>query len=103
MFLQRYVSLTIPVAVICLFTASNVIAQSTAGRFSGTVTDPSGTSVPQVRVTALNTETGQKLVETTNMQGQFVLYPLAPGTYDVTAQKEGFTTFALSGLKVDVS
>jgi hypothetical protein len=90
-------------ATICFFAAPCLLAQSTAGRLSGTVTDPSGAPVPQVRLTALNTETGQKVVETSNLQGQFVVYPLLPGVYDITAQKEGFTTFTISGLKVDVS
>src|SRR4051795_12698732 len=72
-----------------------IAAQSTAGRFSGTVTDPSGAGVPKAAVTALNSETGQKITEATNAEGRFVLYPLPPGTYDVTVQKEGFNSFTI--------
>src|SRR2546423_15688773 len=95
----RFVSLLI--LLICFWTG--LPAQTTAGRFSGSVTDPSAAAVPGVRVTALNTETGQKVVETTNSEGNFVLYPLPPGIYNVTAQKDGFSTFEISSLKVDVS
>jgi hypothetical protein len=78
-------------------------AQSTAGRLSGNVTDPSGAAVPAVRVTAVNSETGQKIVETTNAEGNFVLYPLAPGAYNITTQKDGFATLALDAVTIDVA
>jgi hypothetical protein len=78
-------------------------AQSTAGRFAGTVTDPSGALVPQVQIAALNSETGARVTETTNQQGQFVLYPLPPGVYGITLRKEGFSTVSLDGLAVGVS
>jgi len=78
-------------------------AQTTAGRFSGVITDPSGASVPDVKVTALSAETGLKVIETTNAEGRFVVYPLPPGVYTITAQKDGFSTFTIAGLKIDVS
>ncbi len=78
-------------------------AQSTSGRFSGTITDPTGAVIPQVQVTALNSETGLKRIETTGEQGQFVLYPLPPGVYEITAKKDGFAVFTISGVKIEVS
>src|SRR5512133_728121 len=91
------------ILVLTFCAAAVLFAQSTAGRFSGSVADPSGASVPDVRVTALNNETGQKLVETTTGEGRFVLYPLPPGVYTITAQKDGFSTFTIANVKVDVS
>ena len=94
----------VPMAIVAtLFVGFGLQAQTTAGRFSGAVTDASGAAVPQALVTALNSETGLKLSERTNVEGRFVLYPLPPGVYDITARKEGFHTFVISGLKVDVS
>ena len=78
-------------------------AQTTAGRVSGSVTDPAGAFAAGVRVTAVNSETGQSLTVKTGGEGLYVLYPLSPGRYKVTAQKDGFSTFFLEGLKVDVS
>src|SRR5689334_19702527 len=78
-------------------------AQSTAGRLSGNVTDPTAAAVPAVRVTATNTETGLKVVETTNAEGSFVLYPLPPGVYNVSAQKDGFATLTLDAVTIDVA
>ena len=74
-----------------------------AGRFSGTVTDASGGTVGAARVDAVNAETGQKVTETTNHQGQFVLYPLPPGIYDISVQKTGFSAFTISGVRINVS
>jgi hypothetical protein len=91
------------ILALTLCAAAVLYGQSTAGRFSGAVTDPSGASVPGVRVTALNNETGQKVVETTGTEGRFVLYPLPPGLYTITAQKDGFSAFTISNLKIDVS
>ncbi len=83
--------------------AASLYGQTTAGRFSGTVTDASGSAVPGVKITASNNETAQKVVETSNGEGHFVLYPLTPGEYSITAEKAGFSPFTISGVKVDVS
>jgi hypothetical protein len=83
--------------------AVSLYSQTTAGRFSGSVQDPSGAAVPGVRITASNAETGQQVVETSNAEGRFVIYPMAPGLYTITAQKDGFSTFTMSGVQVDVS
>src|SRR5947208_864641 len=89
--------------LVALLCSLDLSAQSTAGRLSGNVTDPSGAAVPAVRVTAINSETGQKLAERTNAEGNFVIYPLPPGIYDISAQKDGFATLTMSGVKIDVS
>ena len=81
----------------------SVTAQTTAGRFSGTVTDSSGAAIPEASVTALNVETSQKLAEKTNAEGRFVVYPLPPGVYNISVTKPGFSSFEISDVKVDVS
>jgi hypothetical protein len=91
------------ILLLSLCALATLTAQTTAGRFSGVITDPSGSSVPDVKVSAVSAETGLKLVETTNAEGRFVLYPLPPGIYTITAQKDGFSTFTIAGLKIDVS
>ena len=91
------------VALAMWIAGSAIEAQTTAGRFSGTVTDPSGAAVPKAGILARNTETGQKIGTSSNGEGAFVLYPIPPGTYTVTVQKEGFNSFEISALKIDVS
>jgi hypothetical protein len=92
-------------ALVCalMVTWADLPAQTTSGRFTGTVTDPTGAGVPQAKITAVNSETGQKIAETSNGEGGFVLYPLPPGIYDVAVQKQGFNSFTISGVKIDVS
>uniref|UniRef100_Q029P2 Uncharacterized protein n=1 Tax=Solibacter usitatus (strain Ellin6076) TaxID=234267 RepID=Q029P2_SOLUE len=92
-----------PIRMAALLVCLGLHAQTTGGRFSGAVTDATGSAVPKALVTAVNSETGAKLAERTDAEGRFVLYPLPPGVYDITAQKEGFNTFVISGLKVVVS
>jgi hypothetical protein len=78
-------------------------AQSTAGRYSGALTDPSGAVIPGARVTAVNIDTGRRVQEVSSAQGQFVLYPLDPGAYNISIEKQGFKTYALNGVAIDVS
>src|SRR5262249_8002382 len=47
--------------------------------------------------------TGRRIAEVSSAQGQYVLYPLEPGTYEIKVEKQGFKTFALSGVVIDVS
>ncbi len=93
-------SLCVIVAVVSATAAS---AQTTAGRISGTITDPTGAPVPAARITALSDETAQKIVESTSGEGRFVLYPLPPGRYSITTEKAGFSPITISGVTVDVS
>ncbi len=56
----------------------------------GTVTDPSGSVVPNVTITITNTATGVTNSAATNDVGQYVFPGVQIGTYDVTATANGF-------------
>jgi hypothetical protein len=64
-------------------------AQYSAG-FQGIISDPSGAVVPGVKVTALNTQSGIPYSATSNEAGLYHLTNLPPGTYKLSAEKEGF-------------
>src|SRR5262249_23142840 len=81
----------------CLF------GQSTAGRFSGTVTDASAAVVPDVQLTAENAESGQEVQVRSDSPGRLVLYPRPPGVYNIPAAKPGCATLKLEGVTIDVS
>ena len=96
----------VPIALIlCLLLMAGVaaVAQSTAGRMTGTVTDATGAVIPGAKVTAVNQGTGAKLSGATSQSGDYSLYPLPPGTYDLVVEKTGFSVTSLQGIVIDVN
>src|SRR5256712_7121077 len=89
--------------VLFLFIAVSTSAQSTNATLSGTVLDPTGARIPNVQVTAQNTQTGVVLTNVTNEAGVYVFPSLQPGTYRLTAESSGFRKYVLNDLVVDVS
>ncbi len=55
-----------------------------SGTVEGTITDPSGASIPQATVKAVNVATGVKQPRKTTAAGFYVLAPLPAGEYSVT-------------------
>lgn len=66
-------------------------AQYNAG-FQGTVSDPTGAVVPGVKVVAHNVASGVSYTATSNDAGVYHVTNLPPGTYTLSAEKEGFET-----------
>jgi len=58
----------------------------------GTVTDPSASVIPNVKITVTNTETGLTRTLQTSDSGQYVFPELKIGHYDVKAEAAGFKT-----------
>ena len=71
------------------------------GKISGTISDKSGAVIPEAKVTATNKDTQLSTTTTTNEAGYYVLANLAAGTYDVSAEKEGFQRCANTGVILD--
>ena len=64
-------------------------AQYNAG-FQGVVSDSSGAVVPGVNVVAHNLASGVPYTATSNQDGVYHITNLPPGTYTLSAEKEGF-------------
>ncbi len=77
-------------------------AQITAATMSGTVRDQTGGVLPGVNVTIKNSETGLSRTATTDGGGLFTVAGLRPGTYDVRAELQGFTTETQAGIRLAV-
>src|SRR5213592_3831806 len=77
-------------------------AQTPSGELSGTVTDPSGLTVPGVTVTLTNQATNVVRVVQTNEVGLYVIAAIPPGTYDLKAELTGFRTVDRTGIVVQV-
>jgi len=84
--------------------ANNLRAQTAGtGALTGTVTDPSGSSVPNVTVTATNRDTGQVRTGKTSAAGVYTFTLLPPGTYRVSFSAAGFKVSDVDGVKVNVT
>src|SRR5579862_764085 len=68
----------------------------------GTVTDPTGATVPSSAVTAKNLETGSARRAVTDESGRFILLLLPVGEYEVRAAKPGFQDAVRSGIRLAV-
>jgi len=81
-------------AIACLFTCLLVLLATSAfaqeATIVGTVTDPSGASVPNVSITVTNVDTGIARTLTTSGDGQYVAPDLHIGRYTVRASAAGF-------------
>ncbi len=76
-------------------------AQSTAS-LSGTVTDPSGAVVPNAKVTVHSLGTGADRIVLTDSAGLYVVPSLQPGDYRVQATAQGFSTYTVPKVTLDV-
>jgi hypothetical protein len=85
----RTISLVLALAALTVATSAR--AQSiTAGTVEGTVRDPAGRVLGNVRVELRDRTTGFRRAQVTARDGRFGFWFLAPGTYDVLAEELGF-------------
>ena len=78
-------------------------SQSNVGYISGSVTDSTGAAVPNCAVTAIHTQTGQKQTVSTQDTGLYVFASLPSGTYNLSAEKQGFRNTERTGLVLDAA
>jgi Carboxypeptidase regulatory-like domain len=93
--------------VICLvvllaLSAAPVRSQSASGTLEGLVTDQQGAAVPAAEVKLFDPSTNAVRTVPTNEAGRFTMVNIAPGTYDVTVSKPGFTVAKFVRQKIDV-
>jgi len=91
-------------AALCLLLPVRAYAQGvgSSGDIIGTVTDSSGAVLPEATVAAQDPQTGFRRTTLTNNAGQFRITGLPPASYDVTAQRAGFSTKIRKGVVVAV-
>jgi len=86
---------------LCILIASQMFAAS-VGSVSGTVKDSTGAVVPSVKLTLTSTGTNAQVTTTTNPSGEFQFLQLAPTTYTLTAETQGFKKINVSSVLVQV-
>src|SRR6202047_49778 len=70
----------------------NLFAQVVGGTIEGTITDPKGAVLPDVKVEIKNVATEIVTTLTSNADGFYTAPNLLPGNYSVTATRSGFAT-----------
>jgi hypothetical protein len=81
-----------------LLAASGCFGQIIQGAITGSITDPSGASIPGVQVTARNQETGIVSRTVSTGAGVYSMPDLPPGTYSISAEKPGFQRLTVQGV-----
>jgi hypothetical protein len=100
MFARRGAVAAIALSLAVFFTATSVLAQTSAGSLSGLVTDASGAVVASVAIEVVDIDRGTTLRTTSNESGFYVVSPLPPGRYRLTAERSGFRKYQLEPLSI---
>jgi hypothetical protein len=92
----------LPMAVVApsLMLAPSAFAQTNTADILGTVTDPSGGTIPNAKVTLVNTATQDTRTVQTSGDGAFTFSSLAPGNYNLTVTVNGFQSLSAKDLVV---
>src|SRR6201998_1143475 len=93
---------TIGVVVFLISVAVVGFAQVDTGSLVGTVKDASGALLPNVTVTATNTDTGIATGTKTEQNGDYVITPLHIGRYSVSVEATGFHREIRKDIVLDV-
>jgi hypothetical protein len=89
-------------AICALVLSSPAFAQQTTGNISGRITDDQNAAVPGVTVTGRNSETGFVRTSVTDGEGIYRLTAMPVGTYDITAELQGFSKVDSKGIVLSV-
>ena len=87
--------------MLSLLTAFN-FAQTTSGKIVGTVSDPVGAIIPGATVVIIDNQTKTERTVVASDEGVFSVPQLEFGTYTVTITANGYKTFTVSEVKIDV-
>ena len=83
--------------------ATTLFGQGDRGTFTGTVTDPAGAVVPNVRLSVINTQTNATFRTVTNEAGQYTIPNLPVGQYRIRFEADGFKATVREGLTLNVA
>ncbi len=104
MFPQKpnYAAFGIALALAVAVLVPSLRSQSTTGRISGEVFDPSRAAIANVNVTAVHIVTGQAFKVTSDSNGLYTFPNLPIGDYRITAEHSGFSRQVFDKITVNV-
>jgi hypothetical protein len=100
--LRRF-SIVVVLGTLLFGLSAPVMGQAVNATLLGTVTDSSGASVADAKVTITETNTGISHTSQTNESGNYVFPDLPPGTYRVIAEQSGFKRESRAGIDLIVN
>src|SRR6202035_1107727 len=90
------------VVAFTMLTCIRVQAQVAGATLTGTISDSSGSAIPNADVSIKNVATGETRALTTDKAGFYTAPNLLPGRYEVTVTAPGFSTEVRSGITLTV-
>ena len=81
----------------------SMMAQTTNSTLVGDIKDAQGGAIVGAKIVVTNVATGVSREVTASEQGAYQVFPLNPGTYDVTASAAGFKTKIQKSVTVDLA
>ena len=87
---------------ICVYLRLSFPLLAQTAEISGSITDPSGRTVPTARITVENSNTAATRSVSSNQQGEYSVPALLPGPYNITVEATGFKTIHQNGVVVEV-
>jgi hypothetical protein len=91
------------VLLLVIGTAAPALAQFERGQIFGVVSDSTGGVIPGATVTVTSLQTGAVQSTVTDGSGYYNFPNLAPGTYDVSVELQGFKKATQTGATVDAA
>jgi hypothetical protein len=92
---KQFFAAVFALLVVLSLSSTRLMAQTaTSGDIAGTVTDPSGATIPGAKVTLKDEAKGNTQESTTNKDGVYHFYLLSPGPYTVMVAATGFETYS---------
>src|SRR5439155_751985 len=97
--MRRYI-LLIALLGLLSFSPAEAFSQAIYGSIFGTIIDPSGTSIPNAKVTVINLSKGTRTETTSNATGNYSIIHLIPDAYALRITASGFKVLQWKSITV---
>src|SRR5437870_5466295 len=97
--MRRYI-LLIALLGLLSFSPAEAFSQAIYGSIFGTIIDPSGTSIPNAKVTVINLSKGTRTETTSNATGNYSIIHLIPEAYALRITASGFKVLQWKSITV---